>query len=170
MATLVLTVIGDDRSGLVEALSSVIARHGGNWERSRMAELAGKFAGIVLVSVPDESSDALVAELAPLSGDGLLDITVERGAGGDHHERPVFLLSLLGNDQPGIVHEVSAALASRGVSISDLRTETRAAPMAGGVLFEAEATLEAPPGMSGHELREVLEQLAGALMVDIELE
>ena len=49
MATLVLTVIGDDRAGLVNALADVVTAHGGNWERSQLAELAGKFAGIVLV-------------------------------------------------------------------------------------------------------------------------
>ena len=58
MATLVLTLIGDDRAGLVNAVAEVVARHGGNWERSQMAELAGKFAGIVLVTVPDDSVDA----------------------------------------------------------------------------------------------------------------
>ena len=78
--TLVLTVIGDDRSGLVSALSGVIADHGGSWERSQMARLAGKFAGIVLVAVPDESAEALIAELGPLGSQGLLDVTVERGA------------------------------------------------------------------------------------------
>ena len=66
MATLVLTVIGDDRSGLVSALSGVIADHGGSWERSQMARLAGKFAGIVLVAVPDDRAEALIAELGPL--------------------------------------------------------------------------------------------------------
>ena len=45
MATLVLTVIGDDRAGLVNALAEAVTAHGGNWERSQLAELAGKFAG-----------------------------------------------------------------------------------------------------------------------------
>ena len=66
MTTLVLTVIGDDRSGLVSMLSGVIAQHGGSWERSQMARLAGKFAGIVMVSVPDDRADALIDALEPL--------------------------------------------------------------------------------------------------------
>jgi glycine cleavage system regulatory protein len=55
MATLVLTVIGNDTSGLVDALADPIAHHGGSWDRSHMARLAGQFAGIVVVSVPDEN-------------------------------------------------------------------------------------------------------------------
>ena len=76
MATLVLTVIGDDRAGLVDALAGPIAMHGGNWDRSHMARLAGKFAGIVVVSVPDERTDELTAELGTLAAQGLLDVTV----------------------------------------------------------------------------------------------
>ena len=48
---LVLTVIGDDRPGLVEALAETIAAHEGNWLESRMSHLAGKFAGLLRVSV-----------------------------------------------------------------------------------------------------------------------
>ena len=49
---IVLTLIGPDRPGLVEALSDEIARVGGNWEQSRMARLADQFAGILCVSLP----------------------------------------------------------------------------------------------------------------------
>jgi glycine cleavage system regulatory protein len=171
MATLVLTVIGDDRSGLVDALSGVIADHGGSWERSQMARLAGKFAGIVLVEVPDGGAQALVEALGPLESEGLLDITVERGA----DEGPTaggmtrLSLHLVGGDRPGIVHEISHALATRQVSIEELETTTREAPMVGGMLFEATATLVAPPSAQLAELQAVLEELANELMVDLSL-
>ncbi len=85
MATLVLTVIGDDRAGLVNAVAQVVAGHGGNWERSQMAELAGKFAGIVLVTVPDNGVDELVAALEPLPG--MLDIMAQPGSPGSTWSR-----------------------------------------------------------------------------------
>jgi len=170
MATLVLTVIGDDRSGLVSALSGVIADHGGSWERSQMARLAGKFAGIVVVAVPDPQADALIADLGPLEAQGLLDVTVERGI----EEAPRagmarVSLALVGADRPGIVHEISELLASRQVSIEELHTATRDAPMVGGVLFEATATLLAPPTLPIEELQALLEELANELMVDLDL-
>lgn len=170
MATLVLTVIGDDRSGLVSALSGVIADHGGSWERSQMARLAGKFAGIVLVTVPDDRAEALIGELGPLATEGLLDVTVERGtdepAGGDLTR---LSLALVGADRPGIVHDISRALAARAVSIEELHTATREAPMVGGMLFEATATLLAPPTVPIADLQAVLEELANELMVDLSL-
>jgi glycine cleavage system regulatory protein len=171
MATLVLTVIGDDRSGLVSALSGVIADHGGSWQHSEMARLAGKFAGIVLVAVPDDRAEGLIAELGPLGSEGLLDVTVERGADEAPPSAEVTRLSLelVGADRPGIVHDISRVLAAQQVSIEELHTATREAPMAGGMLFEATATLLAPPTAVLTDLQAVLEELANELMVDLSL-
>lgn len=170
MASLLLTVIGDDRSGLVDALAGVIVDHGGSWDESHMTQLAGKFAGIVLVTIPDAKVSELVDALGPLEADGLLDITIER-AGGDSSTEAAsqWTLSLVGQDRPGIVHEIAQTLASRDVNIVDLRTLTRSAPMAGGMLFEAEAILEVPAGVSLENLCTSLEDLADELMVDIDL-
>jgi glycine cleavage system regulatory protein len=170
MAALVLTVIGDDRTGLVNALSDVVARHHGNWERSEMAELAGKFAGIVLVTVPDDARAALVHDLGSLRDQGLLDVTAAvSDTGADRSASTRLAMSLVGNDRPGIVRDLSAVLTSHGVSIEELRTSTREAPMAGGTLFEADATLVVRSDHDLGALRRAVEQLAGELMVDIDL-
>lgn len=80
MATyLVLTAIGDDRPGLVEQLALVVARNSGNWLESSMSQLAGKFAGILRVSVPDENVEKLVSELESLSSS--LKLVIEKGSG-----------------------------------------------------------------------------------------
>ena len=168
MASLVLTVIGDDRAGLVSELSAPIKAHGGSWERSQLSHLAGKFAGIVLVSVPATELDALVADLLTLGEHGL-HVVVERTDQPTERESVRFSLELLGADHPGIVAEISAALAAQGVSIEELTTDVREAPMAGGTIFEARAVLVAPAGLSPDDLRPMLESLAHELMVDIEL-
>jgi glycine cleavage system regulatory protein len=168
MATLVLTAIGDDHAGLVRELSGVIADHGGNWETSRMAHLAGKFAGIVMVTVPDESAKALIRDLRPLEERGLLDITAELTTEPTPLES-ILTLELVGMDQPGIVRDISDALATRNVNIEELETETVAAPMDGGTLFKARAVLGLPAGLLVDELTEALEELAVQLMVEIEV-
>lgn len=171
MSTLVLTLIGDDRAGLVNAVAQVVAQHGGNWERSQLAELAGKFAGIVLVTVPDNNVDALVSALEPLHG--MLDITAQTGAVELEVIAPGanrFTLDLIGGDRPGIVREITDVLAAHAVNIDTLRTETRDAPMSGGRLFEASAVLEVPAATDLGALRVALERLANELMVDIELD
>ena len=168
MARFVLTVIGDDRPGLVSELSAPIKAHGASWERSQLSHLAGKFAGIVLVAVPGKALDALVADLMALQDHGL-HVVVERTDEPSEVESVRFSLELLGADHPGIVAEISAALAARGVSIEELTSDISEAPMAGGTIFEARAVLLAPRSTSADELRAMLEALANELMVDIAL-
>lgn len=168
MATFTLTCIGDDRAGLVSDLSGPIHSHGGNWSRSQMARLGGKFAGILLVDVPDAKADALAADLAALKEAGLV-VTLERTDEPAQESATRWNLELLGADRPGIVAEVSAALAREQVSIEELATDVREAPMAGGLLFEAQAVLVAPPAAGVDSLRTVLEAIADELMVEINL-
>lgn len=168
MAALVLTVLGDDRPGLVSAVSGVVTSHGASWEQGQMARLGGKFAGILLVDAPGDRVSALTRDLAALGAEGLR-VTVEQAGSPDEQESTRLWLELLGADRPGIVAEISAALADRGVGIEELSTGVREAPMAGGMLFEARAVLAAPPTVGGDELRRVLEALADELMVEISL-
>ena len=168
MATFILTVIGDDRPGLVSTLSAPISEHGASWERSQMSRLAGKFAGVVLVTVAEERLDALIADLTALEDQGL-HVALERAGEPVEHKSLRVHLELLGADHPGIVAEISASLAARGVSIEELSTDVREAPMAGGRLFEASAMLDVPPTTSAEALQSVLEQLADELMVEIRL-
>jgi glycine cleavage system regulatory protein len=136
-----------------------------------MARLGTKFAGIVEVSVPEARVDDLIADLEPLEEQGLLDITVERV---DETPAPVasdarWKLRLVGQDRPGIVHEIAQALARNGVSIEELQTSTSSAPMSAETLFEASAVLVATTAADRSALAADLEALANELMVDLEL-
>lgn len=165
MTNVALTVIGDERTGLVSELSSVVADHGGNWLESQMARLAGKFAGVVLVDVPEERLADFEAALSALSGAGLRIMTSVTAAAPMAGE--LVRVQIVGNDQPGIVSRATRALAANGVAIEQLRTGTSEAPMAGGVLFHADALLRIPDGWSADDIRGVLEPLTGELMVDV---
>ena len=164
---LVLTVIGDDRVGLVEALADTVSIHGGNWERSQMAELAGKFAGIVVVTVPADRTADLTDALRAL--DGLLEVSAHSGTdtAADQRSWPQLTLDLTGNDHPGIVHDVSAVLSRHGLSIDTITTDARDAPMAGGMIFEAHVVARVPPSSDPAAVRAALEELATEIMVDI---
>jgi glycine cleavage system regulatory protein len=168
MATLTLTVLGEDRPGLVSELSAPINAHGANWQHSQLARLAGKFAGIVMVSVADQHLDALTADLEALSTDDL-QVLFERTDARAGRQTHRLHLNLLGADHPGIVAEISASLAAMNVNIEELRTDVRDAPMSGGTLFEAHAVLDAPASTSTEVLRSKLEGLANELMVEIRL-
>ncbi|MCS3843145.1 glycine cleavage system protein R [Microbacterium sp. AK031] len=167
MTTLILTVAGSDRPGLVAAVADVVDAHGGNWENSQLAELAGVFAGVIQVSVTPERQDELTSALHAL--DGLLTVAVHTGSDAAATAAQPISLQILGNDRPGIVREVSAVLKAHGVSIERIDTETKDAAMAGGRLFEASVTAEVPASADLDALRADLERLTSELQVDITL-
>jgi len=169
MAQLVLTVVGDDRAGLVNALAERVAAHEGNWERSELAELAGVFAGIVLVSVPDDRVAALTDDLGGL--EGLLRVTAHTGAAAaaaaSTEPARAVSFTVLGNDRPGIVRDVTAAVAAHALSIDGFRSRTLEAPMAGGTLFEAVVQVRVESDDDAQRITAALEHLAGEIQVDL---
>jgi len=164
---LVLTVIGDDRPGLVGELSAAIAAHRGNWLESSMSRLAGKFAGIVRVAVPEAQAAALQAALGNLAA---LKVVAESAAEKSVPAGRRLKLALVGHDRIGIVREVSQVLARHAVNVEKLETHTASAPMSAETLFHALAELCAGAGLDARTLKAELERLSDDLMVDITLD
>ncbi len=167
MIPLVLTFVGDDRPGLVNAISDRIAACEATWLESRSAQLAGKFAGILLVNVPDAKLAELESSLLRLETSGLR-VTIEPGAAAPA-EKPSRLirLDILGNERPGIVRDVTKTLTDLGVNIEEFSSGLEGEPFTGVEMFRASARLRAPDGLSLDDLRKALERLASEIMVDL---
>lgn len=164
---LVLTISGKDRAGLVEKLAEVVAAHGGNWERCRMAHLAGRFVGLLEVTVMGDHQQDLEAALRTISD---LDVMIAAGSARAEPEAlRQFDLEVVGGDHPGIVRDVFKALALAGVNVEELSTRAYCAPDSGGTLFEAKARLACGPGIDREDIRQRLEKIAQDVMVDIRL-
>jgi glycine cleavage system regulatory protein len=145
------TIISKDRSGLVQTLAQVIADHSGNWIDSSMARLGGEFAGILRVDVSECLVASFEKSLAALADHGIA-VTVRRdSAATSSHGRRVHL-NLTGADHPGIVREVSSALACHRVSIDELHTAVRPGSRTGEPLFTAQAIVILPAGLTTDEL------------------
>ena len=136
---LVLTFVGDDRPGLVNAIAEKVADCGATWLESRSVRLAGKFAGVVLVSVPDAGLVPLESALAKLAPSGLR-VSIERGAAAEA-EKPARLVTLeiVGNERPGIVRDVTQALTRLGVNIEEFMSGLQGEPFTGVEMFRASA-------------------------------
>jgi len=163
---LVLTVIGDDRPGLVGELSAAIAAHQGNWLESSMSHLAGKFAGIVRVAVPAAQAGTLQAALGQFAA---LKVMAESAGEKSAPAGRRLKLALVGHDRIGIVREVAQVLAKHAVNVEKLETHTASAPMSAEILFHCEADLAAAAGIDSRALKAELEKLSDDLMVDISL-
>lgn len=168
--SLVMTVIGADRPGLVDSIASLVTEHGGNWLESRMSRLGGQFAGIVHVEVPAEREPSLVAALKNLEARGLNVVVHSDQPAAPARTQPLSVLEIVGQDRPGIVRQISHALAQFGVNVEELQTECSSAAMSGETLFHARARLSIPPTCDRAALRQALEKIAADLIVEISLE
>nr|MEE4270012.1 ACT domain-containing protein [Candidatus Krumholzibacteria bacterium] len=167
MTQLVITIVGDDRPGIVENLAAVVADHDGNWLSSSMSNLAGQFAGIIEIAVDDARRDDLSAAISNLPG-----LQVHSVVGSEPTEvgdLPMAELEVVGVDQPGIVRKLTGLLKSEGVSLLQFASWTEAAPNSGDELFRAVAEFELPATVNVESLKAKLEELAEDMAVDIEL-
>jgi len=167
--SLVMTIIGQDRPGLVDSVAGRVAEHGGNWLESRMSRLGGQFAGILRVEVPAEREAPLVAALKALAAQGLTVVVEPDQPSPCPESARLSTLEVVGQDRPGIVRQISHALASFGVNVEELHTECASAAMSGESLFKARAILSIPATNTAQEIRHALEKIAAHLIVEITL-
>lgn len=165
----IVTFIGDDRPGLVEALSSAIEQCGGNWLESRLSRLGGKFAGLVLVSLPETEGNGLERTLRGLVERGLsVRVTAAASQLPAHGEHSI-TLTLVGPDRPGIVREISHALAAQRLNVIEMESEVSSAPMSGEQLFHACIEAELPDGATLDALQQALDTIADDMTLEIDI-
>ena len=165
--SIVLTIMADDQPGIIQTVSSTLHKHGGSWTQSSMSSLAGQFAGILLASVPSENSAACRKELHGLESQGLRVIARICDQASETEASHEYTLDLVGNDRPGIVHEITTVLANHNVNVKSLETVVEAASMGGGEIFKTKAELLVPEGTDTDALEDDIENLANDLMVNI---
>jgi len=167
--TYIITFIGDDRPGLVEQLSRTVECNGGNWHESSLAQLGGKFTGLVLVSLPAANVENLEAELKALSASGLSVRITPTGPAPAAGGRGI-TLTVLGPDRPGIVREISHALARRRINVVEMESRVDSAAMSGEPLFRASIRAQVPEDTDLTDLEASLETIANQMTLDIDLE
>lgn len=170
LENLVMTVIGPDRPGLVQRVAQRVADHGGNWLESRMAHLGGQFAGILRVEVTAERTDELATALRSLADEGLQVVLHREGASETVAPGIVATIELVGQDRPGILRAVSGVFAAHAVNVEELSSERVSAPMGGGTLFQARATVSVPTRETLSAVRSDLEKIATDLVIDLTVE
>ncbi len=169
--SLILTAIGPDKPGLVELLSTTLAEHSANWQQSSMSRLAGQFAGILIASTDSDRVASLTTALEDLAQQGLsVNVVAESASGTAKTSGQALTLELIGHDKPGIVRDISRALAARNISVEELTTEVVSGSMSAEQLFKAQASLLIPQDADLDDLQDALEAIASDLMVDITLD
>ena len=167
----VFSLIGPDRAGIVDEISAVVEAKGGIWVSSRFMRLGGQFAGVAMITVDETNADGLANGLRTLDAKDNLTVTFARSTAQESNEienRKLYLLSAIGPDRPGVVHEASHAMAGMNVSIDELSADTESASMAGGETFKLRAELRAPANIDADDLKDALEEALPDYMIDID--
>ena len=169
--SLLISFVGPDRPGLVEQLARAVSSAQGNWLESSMSSLAGHFAGIVRISLPENERPALESALSSLSGEQLqIQVYDETSAANaDTPSGEPIHVSIVGIDRPGIIHEVSQAFVWAQLNIARMTTEISSAPMSGENLFHSNIELQATATLDLEELERKLDAIASTLSVEIDL-
>lgn len=163
MALLVLSVTGSDRPGLTQALAAAVLSAGGNWLESHLSRLGGLYVGSVLV---EGEAEAVRAAVGAVDAHGLkvqiAPALAEMEATGE-----TLAFSLVGQDRPGIVKQVTAAVSALGANIETFETWLSDEAHSGGHLFNMAANLRLPAGLKAGEVQAALEAISGEIMVDV---
>ncbi len=165
---IIITLFAKDRPGIVRALSDTVLANNGNWLESSMSRLCGQFTGIIHIAVNSGDKAQLVGALSALSNDGII-VTVQNTDGLKTDDLEVNGLQILveANDRPGIIKEITEALATENVNIDNIDTEVESASMAGYQIFRAHLFLAMPDDLTENDLEEVLEDISSDVMVSI---
>lgn len=166
--SVILSAVGGDRPGLTQGLAEAVYAVGGNWLESHLSRLGGKYVGSILVELDAGRLGDLERAVQRLNEGGLHVSIAPAGEAPPAEGKPLWF-ELVGQDRPGIVHEVTAVLAGLGVNIEDFATRTEMGPWSAERLFRAAARLSVPGSTSPEQVQAALEAISGEIMVDFTL-
>ena len=166
MTLLVLSVVGSDRPGLTKALSAAVLSAGGNWLESHLSRLGGLYVGSVLVDLTDGKIEMLRAAVSAVDAAGL-EVPIVPALGRADVAGDTLAFTLVGQDRPGIVKQVTATISELGANIETFKTWLSDEAHSGGHLFHMDANLRLPLGLSAAKVQDALEAISGEIMVDV---
>ena len=168
MALFVLSVVGSDRTGLTKALAAAVLSAKGNWLESHLSRLGGLYVGSVLVELGADDVEGLRAAVAAVDAHGL-EVRIAPALAGPGPVGETLEFTLVGQDRPGIVNQVTTALSGQGANIEAFRTWITTEAHSGAPLFNMEARLRLPPDLKVGAVQTALEAISAEIMVDISL-
>ena len=166
MKSILISVLGDDKPGLLDSLSEIIVSNDGDWIESNMSTVEAKFAGILRVNVPAKNAKKLIKELT--SSNLGLQIACEETVPVTHSDYKSYNIELIGQNHVGIINKLSHVLTYElKANVEGIKTEIIDASMSGEQLFKAQITLHLPKSVDERLIKDKLELIADEMMVEI---
>ena len=166
MKSILISVLGDDKPGLLDSLSEIIVSNDGDWIESNMFTVEAKFAGILRVNVPSKNAEKLMKQL--VSSKLGLQIACEETAPVRLSDFKSYNIELIGQNHVGIINKLSHALTyDLKANVEGIKTEVIDSSMAGEQLFKAQINLHLPMSIDERLIKDKLELIADEMMVEI---
>jgi glycine cleavage system transcriptional repressor len=173
MQELVITAVGPDRPGLVGKLTAPLYAVAANVADSRMVNLRGQFAVILLAEVPEDQADEVQRRLREVATELGLTVSFRGHSPERERARPTqgvpYQLRTFAMDQPGLVHRITDLLQRHGVNVEELEARSQPRPETGAPLFSMDVLMTVPASVPIKKLRSELEELCDELNCDVEL-
>jgi glycine cleavage system regulatory protein len=165
MQVMVLTLIGKDKPGLVDAIAKCIIDAEGNWLKSSFCQLSGQFAGFIEVMLPQEKHNELLHACHQLAH---LHITLLPSNAHETLLDAKAVIIVTGNDRRGIVSDITSTLKTFDINIIEMTTQCESAPNWGSPLFTAKVIVSVSHQLDLDNVKLAIEDITDDLMVEIE--
>ena len=169
ITSLVLTIMSEDRPGIVSTVAETVRNAGGNWLESELSSLRGYFAGVVFVDIQSEKTEQLSQALKGLAKQNI-DINIHSvpdNAPTSEEDYQYRVIEVEANDREGIIEEITEKLSAQQVNVEHMETRCESAAMAGYDLFFATLHVRLPNAMNSERLEKLLESVSDDLMVNV---
>ena len=126
MNKVILSILGHDRPGIVAAVSKVLFEQNCNIENVSQTTLQLEFAGIFIVSLPEDLSlqslhQSLTAQMAPLGLEVNITLLKPPAVQVSLPECEAYIMTTKGPDRKGLVAGISEVIAEFGGNIANLQ-------------------------------------------------
>jgi len=152
-------------------VSEFVFARGGSIEHSRMANMQGQFAIMMVVGGTREAIERITSDLETLSLEAGIHARFTPTGRADVEATPRLAYRLTGRalDQSGLVHQVANLLRSLNVNIESMETELEAAPITGAPIFAMDLVIAVPQDTPVQKLRDELAAMCDSLNIDWQL-
>ena len=169
MSSVLLSISGHDRPGIVRDVAEAMLHLNANIEDSSMTALRGRFAMMLIVCLSEDGSmgelKAALAELEQRTGLTVQSQIISNEEMSTEAVEPDHVVTVHGADQLGIVHAVTESLAALNISVVDVSTQSQSAD--DGNIYMM--VLEVAAGDQGQAMKPALDKVAERIGMDIDV-
>lgn len=169
----IISILGQDRSGIIAVVSKVLFEQDCNIENVSQTTLQFVFAGVFIVSMPTDLSPealdiSLKAKMEPLG----LEVHITRlettAAPVSPPQSESYIITTKGPDRKGLVAGISEIIARFEGNITNLQAVFKGGEDPGDNIMIYE--VDVPPGMDQQTLYKELKKRATELKLDIDIQ